>query len=46
MSDQPKRMEGISGAHHRFKYFDYIMAAFVTILLLSTCIPQVAWRLR
>ena len=38
MSDQPKRMEGISGAHHRFKYFDYIMAAFVTILLLSNLI--------
>jgi uncharacterized integral membrane protein (TIGR00697 family) len=38
MSEHPKRMEGVSGAHHRFRYFDYIMAAFVTILLLSNLI--------
>lgn len=38
MSDHPKRMEGVPGAHHRFKYFDFIMAAFVTILLLSNLI--------
>jgi uncharacterized integral membrane protein (TIGR00697 family) len=38
MSDHPKRMEGVAGAHHRFRYFDYIMAAFVTILLLSNII--------
>jgi len=38
MSDHPKRMEGIAGAHHRFKFFDFIMAAFVAILLLSNLI--------
>ena len=38
MSDHPKRMEGTAGARHRFKYFDFIMAAFVAILLLSNLI--------
>ena len=38
MSDHPKRMEGTAGARHRFRYFDFIMAAFVAILLLSNLI--------
>ena len=38
MSDHPKRMEGHAGAVHRFRYFDFIMVAFVTILLLSNLI--------
>jgi uncharacterized integral membrane protein (TIGR00697 family) len=38
MSDHPKRMEGHAGAVHRFRYFDFIMAAFVAILLLSNLI--------
>jgi uncharacterized integral membrane protein (TIGR00697 family) len=38
MSDHPKRMEGHAGAVHRFRYFDFMMAAFVAILLLSNLI--------
>ncbi len=33
-----KRIDGISGARRHFRYFDYVMAAFVAILLLSNLI--------
>ncbi len=33
--DQPEKIDGQQGARRRFAYFDYVMAAFVTILLLS-----------
>jgi uncharacterized integral membrane protein (TIGR00697 family) len=32
------RLDGQQGAHRQFRYFDYVMAAFVTILLLSNLI--------
>ncbi len=35
MGDQPQRIEGEQGARRPFRYFDLVMAAFVTILLLS-----------
>ena len=37
--DQPlSRIEGSAGARRHFRFFDYMMAAFVTILLLSNLI--------
>lgn len=37
--DQPlSRIDGSSGARRHFRYFDYVMAAFVAILLLSNLI--------
>src|ERR1700712_307007 len=37
--DQPlSRIDGSSGARRHFRYFDYLMAAFVAILLLSNLI--------
>lgn len=33
-----KRIDGVSGARRHFRYFDYVMAAFVAILLLSNLI--------
>src|ERR1700756_5378914 len=37
--DQPiSRIDGSSGARRHFRYFDYAMAAFVAILLLSNLI--------
>jgi len=37
--DQPlNRIDGNSGARRHFRYFDYVMAAFVAILLLSNLI--------
>ena len=39
MSQSPLfRLEGSAGARRHFRYFDYVMAAFVTILLLSNLI--------
>jgi len=38
MNDLPTRIEGKAGARRQFRYFDYVMAAFVTILLLSNLI--------
>ncbi len=39
MSDDPiKRATAASQSGHRFRYFDFVMAAFVTILLLSNII--------
>lgn len=35
MERKPTRIHGRAGATRRFRYFDYVMAAFVTILLLS-----------
>ncbi len=35
MDQGPQRIEGQDGARRRFRYFDFVMAAFVTILLLS-----------
>ena len=35
MADQPKHVEAHELAHRRFRYFDFVMAAFVTILVLS-----------
>lgn len=39
--DQPahlSRIDGLAGARRHFRYFDYVMAAFVAILLLSNLI--------
>lgn len=36
--DQLARIDGVSGARRHFRYFDYAMAAFVAILLLSNLI--------
>lgn len=36
--EQPRRVEGIAAGRRQFRYFDYVMAAFVTILLLSNVI--------
>lgn len=39
MIDQPiARIDGTTGARRRFRYLDYVMAAFVAILLLSNII--------
>jgi queuosine precursor transporter len=38
MSDHLTRIDGTSGARRHFRYFDYVMAAFVAILLLSNLI--------
>lgn len=38
MELQPQRIEGQQGAGRPFRYFDLVMAAFVTILLLSNVI--------
>lgn len=38
MDNTPARIEGSAGARRHFRYFDYVMAAFVTILLLSNLI--------
>jgi uncharacterized integral membrane protein (TIGR00697 family) len=35
---KPKHVEAYQVAHRRFRYFDFVMAAFVTILLLSNVI--------
>ncbi len=38
MNETPKKIAGSEGAHANFRYFPYIMAAFVAILLLSNII--------
>ena len=38
MQGEPARLDGAAGARARFRYFDYLMAAFVAILLLSNII--------
>jgi uncharacterized integral membrane protein (TIGR00697 family) len=38
MTGEPARIEGQAGARRTFRYFDFMMAAFVTILLLSNVI--------
>lgn len=38
MEDQPQAIERTDGARRSFRYFDLVMAAFVTILLLSNVI--------
>jgi hypothetical protein len=38
MSEQLSRIDGQAGARRHFRYFDYVMAAFVAILLLSNLI--------
>jgi queuosine precursor transporter len=38
IEDRPARIEGSAGARRHFRYFDYLMAAFVAILLLSNLI--------
>ena len=38
MSDTLSRIDGSAGARRHFRYFDYVMAAFVAILLLSNLI--------
>ena len=38
MNPDPRRIDGQEGAERRFRYFDFVMAAFVTILLLSNVI--------
>jgi uncharacterized integral membrane protein (TIGR00697 family) len=38
MSEQLSRIDGQTGARRHFRYFDYVMAAFVAILLLSNLI--------
>jgi uncharacterized integral membrane protein (TIGR00697 family) len=38
MEEQLSRIDGNSGARRHFRYFDYMMAAFVAILLLSNLI--------
>jgi hypothetical protein len=38
MDGQPQRIEGTAGARAHFRYYEYIMAAFVAILLLSNII--------
>ena len=38
MSTQLSRIDGTTGARRHFRYFDYVMAAFVAILLLSNLI--------
>ncbi len=38
MDRKPQRIEGHEGGRRHFRYFDYVMVAFVTILLLSNVI--------
>lgn len=38
MNTQPERIDGQQGGRRHFRYFDYVMVAFVTILLLSNVI--------
>ena len=38
MEEQLSRIDGNTGARRHFRYFDYVMAAFVAILLLSNLI--------
>ncbi len=38
MNDDLSRIDGTTGARRHFRYFDYVMAAFVAILLLSNLI--------
>ena len=38
MTETLSRLDGTSGARRHFRYFDYVMAAFVAILLLSNLI--------
>jgi len=38
MTGEPARIDGQAGARRTFRYFDFMMAAFVTILLLSNVI--------
>lgn len=38
MEGEPARLDGAAGATARFRYLDYLMAAFVAILLLSNII--------
>jgi queuosine precursor transporter len=38
MNQPPARIDGTTGARRHFRYFDYVMAAFVAILLLSNLI--------
>jgi len=38
MSEPISRIDGTAGARRHFRYFDYVMAAFVAILLLSNLI--------
>ena len=38
MDQQPTRIDGPTGVSTRFRYFDFVMAAFVTVLLLSNVI--------
>lgn len=38
MTGTIQNIDGVSGARHHFRYFDYVMAAFVAILLLSNLI--------
>ena len=38
MTQPLSRIEGTAGARRHFRYFDYMLAAFVTILLLSNLI--------
>ncbi len=38
MTGEPARLDGAQGAGMRFRYLDYLMAAFVAILLLSNII--------
>jgi queuosine precursor transporter len=38
MTEQISRLDGNTGARRHFRYFDYVMAAFVAILLLSNLI--------
>jgi hypothetical protein len=38
MTGDIDRIDGQAGARSRFRYFDFMMAAFVTILLLSNII--------
>ena len=38
MTEALSRLDGTSSARRHFRYFDYVMAAFVAILLLSNLI--------
>jgi uncharacterized PurR-regulated membrane protein YhhQ (DUF165 family) len=38
MDQPPSRIDGSTGARRHFRYFDYVMASFVAILLLSNLI--------
>ena len=43
MTGTIQNIDGVSGARRHFRYFDYVMAAFVAILLLSNLFS--AWLL-